>query len=218
MGTHQNLNRRVHPARSTRPLPPLLRGALHGQREVEPVVSLKAARFEVTMLQRMVAQIRGIVVRVRPYLGPVTVAAKPVSSYMADYWTPDTTWNDHARRVLELVNTARARKQLGPLKQHFELWYMAAERSNDMAHNQYFSHTDLAGRDPERRFREEGIRFFVAGENIAYGQSTADEVMQDWMSHPGHRANILDPHFKFLGVGIGQDRFGRLFWTQAFSG
>ena len=202
MATHRDLNRRPHPARSTRPLPPSLGGASRAARLADPVVSLKAARFEVTATQRLRTLVFAAWQRLQPIVAPRKKASRGNPSFIADYWTPDTSWNEHARRVLDLVNTARTRNGLAPVKQHFDLWYMAADRSNDMAYHQYFSHTDRAGRGPERRFREEGIRFNVAGENIAYGQANADEVMQDWMNSPGHRANILDRYFHDTAVGV----------------
>jgi uncharacterized protein YkwD len=50
------------------------------------------------------------------------------------------------------------------------------------------------------------------GENIAHGQTTAKEVMTDWMNSPGHRANIMNANFKQLGVG----KVGT-YWTQQFT-
>ncbi|MFA7682367.1 MAG: CAP domain-containing protein [Candidatus Peribacteraceae bacterium] len=52
---------------------------------------------------------------------------------------------------------------------------------------------------------------FAVGENIAKGQLTPQQVMQDWMNSPGHRSNILHPQFEEMGVGI----FGAV-WVQDF--
>ena len=129
-----------------------------------------------------------------------------------------SNWSAYSQQVLDLVNATRSYYGLGPLQNTFGLSYLAAKRSNDMAYNQYFAHTDLYGRSPEDRFRAEGISFKYGGENIAYGQTTPYQVVQDWMNSPGHRANILDPNYKYLGIGVGQDKYGRLFWSQEFSG
>jgi uncharacterized protein YkwD len=131
---------------------------------------------------------------------------------------PVSSWSAYSQQVLDLVNATRSYYGLAPLQQKFGLSYLAAKRSNDMAQNQYFSHNDLYGRTPEDRFRAEGISFRYGGENIAYGQTTPYQVVQDWMNSPGHRANILDPNYQYLGVGVGQDKYGRLFWSQEFSG
>jgi uncharacterized protein YkwD len=55
-----------------------------------------------------------------------------------------------------------------------------------------------------------------AGENIAMGQDSAEQVMNDWMNSQGHRENILNPNFKKIGVGIHKGADGRLYWAQMF--
>ncbi|MEH7453636.1 CAP domain-containing protein [Gottfriedia acidiceleris] len=50
------------------------------------------------------------------------------------------------------------------------------------------------------------------GENIAHGQTTANEVMTDWMNSTGHRTNIMSPNFKQIGIG----KVGT-YWTQQFT-
>ncbi|MNR50485.1 Cysteine-rich secretory protein family protein [compost metagenome] len=57
------------------------------------------------------------------------------------------------------------------------------------------------------------ITFRYAGENIAKGQRTPEEVVKDWMNSPGHRKNILNPHYTMIGVGY----FSGL-WVQEFIG
>ena len=54
------------------------------------------------------------------------------------------------------------------------------------------------------------------GENVAYGNSTAPELVQMWMDSAGHRANILNPKFSHLGVGAVQTSTGRWFGVQVF--
>ena len=63
-----------------------------------------------------------------------------------------------------------------------------------------------------------GISYRSAGENIAMGQRTPQEVMNSWMNSSGHRANILNPSFTTLGVGIAKDANGTIYWTQMFIG
>lgn len=59
-----------------------------------------------------------------------------------------------------------------------------------------------------------------AGENIAAGQSSPQEVVEDWMNSPGHRANILDESYTALGVGYYYNSSGlyRSYWVQLFIG
>ena len=54
------------------------------------------------------------------------------------------------------------------------------------------------------------------GENIAYGYTSADAVMQGWLNSPGHRANIENPSYRAIGVGAAASSAGRLYWTQEF--
>ena len=57
----------------------------------------------------------------------------------------------------------------------------------------------------------------TAGENIAYNYPTADAVMRGWLASSGHRANILRPAFRRIGVGCAVDGSGKRWWTQAFA-
>jgi uncharacterized protein YkwD len=63
-----------------------------------------------------------------------------------------------------------------------------------------------------------GITYKTAGENIAMGQKTPQEVMTAWMNSEGHRKNILNSSFTEIGIGIAKDKNGRLYWTQMFIG
>jgi uncharacterized protein YkwD len=52
------------------------------------------------------------------------------------------------------------------------------------------------------------------GENVAVGQSSPEAVMQAWMTSIGHRRNILNPNYSYIGVGY--VNAGRPYWTQNF--
>lgn len=54
------------------------------------------------------------------------------------------------------------------------------------------------------------------GENVAYGQRDAQEVMRAWMNSRGHRNNILSGRYSQIGVGLAYSRSGRPYWTQTF--
>lgn len=58
-----------------------------------------------------------------------------------------------------------------------------------------------------------GIKYSAAGENIAMGQKTPEEVVKGWMNSPGHRANIMSTSFTHIGVGYAAN--GN-YWTQQF--
>lgn len=78
-----------------------------------------------------------------------------------------------------------------------------------MADRGYFSHVSPDGTDPFDRLRAAGIGFVAGAENIAYGQSTGDDVFAQWMASRGHRGNMLSCQYTRQGVG----RHGT-HWTQ----
>lgn len=121
----------------------------------------------------------------------------------------------YENEVVRLVNEARSQKGLQPLTANWELSRIARYKSQDMADNHYFSHTSPTYGTPFQMIRSFGLTYSTAGENIAYGQKTPRAVMDAWMNSSGHRANILNPNFKQIGVGYSPD--GN-YWTQEFIG
>jgi uncharacterized protein YkwD len=123
-----------------------------------------------------------------------------------------------AQDVLNLVNVERARIGLTPLVRATELDSAAQQHSQSMADNGFFSHTGLDGSSPFERMRRAGYAFVDAGENIAVGFATPQAVMEAWMNSTGHRANILQPYFSEIGIGIAarSGTTGPIYWTQDF--
>lgn len=119
-----------------------------------------------------------------------------------------------ARAVLDLVNVERARAGLPPLQVDGQAERAAKAHSEDMNGRGFFDHITPEGWDPDARLRMTGASGYSGfGENIAVGQTTAAEVMTAWMNSPPHRANILEPRFTHLGVGLDEDGY---YWTQVF--
>lgn len=125
--------------------------------------------------------------------------------------------SDIEKEVARLVNEERAKEGLAPLTLDSKLSDVARAHSKDMAKNTFFDHTNLRGESPFDRMHNAGITYRTAGENIAAGQVSAEEVMISWMNSPGHRANILNPDYKYIGVGYYKGN-GRPYWTQCFRG
>ncbi|MBC2580876.1 SafA/ExsA family spore coat assembly protein [Clostridium sp. DJ247] len=119
-------------------------------------------------------------------------------------------------QVITLVNAQRAKAGLQPLKANWELSRVARYKSQDMANKGYFSHTSPTYGSPFKMMESFGIRFTAAGENIAMGQRTPQEVMNSWMNSSGHRANILNPSYNQIGVGLAKSSNGTYYWTQEF--
>ncbi len=111
-----------------------------------------------------------------------------------------------------LVNQTRQAAGLQPLTLEARRSHVAQLHAGDMASQNFFSHNSLDGRTPFDRLTDAGIRYMTAGENIALGQSSAASVLNSWMRSEGHRANILNPQFKRLGLGADSQR-----WVQVFT-
>ncbi|MBD2773011.1 hypothetical protein ICL16_13245 [Iningainema sp. BLCCT55] len=62
--------------------------------------------------------------------------------------------------------------------------------------------------------KQHGYNFRQAGENVASGYSSAQDVMRGWMNSTGHRANILNPNYREIGIGYA--RGNQPYWTQTF--
>lgn len=122
---------------------------------------------------------------------------------------------DLERRMLALVNMERKRSGLKILRTDPEMTAVARKHSVDMFGRGYFSHTSLDGLSPFDRMERQGIGFLTAGENLALAQ-TLTLAHDGLMKSPGHRANILNPAFGRLGIGILDGGIYGLMVTQNF--
>ena len=120
-----------------------------------------------------------------------------------------------AAQVAELVNAERAKAGLPALQLQTDLTRAANVRAREI--KQKFSHTRPDGSNFSSVLAEQGISYRMSGENIAYGQSSPQAVMEGWMNSSGHRANILNSNFKNIGVGLYQDERGVNHWVQLFT-
>lgn len=130
--------------------------------------------------------------------------------------------------LLQQINAARAQPRscgvntlpaAPALAWNDRLFSAAARHSQDMAVNNYFSHTSLDGRTFSRRMTDEGYAWSSAGENIAAGQSTVSGVMSGWLASPGHCANIMRAQYRDVAVSCvaqGGSSYGR-YWTMSLA-
>lgn len=121
----------------------------------------------------------------------------------------------YAEQVVKLVNEERAKHGLSPLTIDKSVESAALVRSKEIEKS--FSHTRPNGSSFSSALKEQGVSFMGAGENIAWGQKSPEEVMQGWMNSEGHRANILNAKFTKIGVGYYQNSNGTNYWTQLFT-
>ncbi|MCA1039985.1 CAP domain-containing protein [Bacillus infantis] len=119
------------------------------------------------------------------------------------------------QKVFELTNQERAKNGVPALKLDTELSKVAREKSNDMKTNGYFDHNSPTYGSPFDMMKKFGISYRTAGENIAMGQRSPEEVVKAWMNSEGHRKNILNASFTHIGVGhVAEGNY----WTQQFIG
>lgn len=123
-----------------------------------------------------------------------------------------------AGQVLGLVNKERTLRGLTALKGDSALNRVAQLKAEDMAKKGYFSHTSPTYGSAFDMLKSHNIKYKTAGENIAYGQKTAQTVMNGWMNSSGHRANILKSSYTKLGVGYAVSSNGTPYWVQIFVG
>jgi uncharacterized protein YkwD len=149
----------------------------------------------------------------------------------SEYCAGVATWSEQARafeaEVLDRVNQARAQGadcggQLfgaaDPLAMEPRLRCAARVHSLDMATRGFFDHQNPDGESPFDRMERAGYSYQTAGENIAAGQTTPQEVVDGWLASPGHCSNIMGPDYTELGVGYVSAPEGQLphYWTQTF--
>lgn len=124
--------------------------------------------------------------------------------------------SDQANAVLKLVNAERTKQGLKQLTLSSKLTSVANTKAKDMAVNNYFSHNSPTYGSPFQMMQDFGVTYKSAGENIAAGQRSAQEVMNSWMNSSGHRANILNANFTELGVGYYEGGSYGTYWVQEF--
>lgn len=146
--------------------------------------------------------------------------------------------------VHDLINRERRAQRLKPLGSDARLAAVARGHSADMAKRNYFSHASPEGDNFDGRYRKAGYKCFVpvgdvihgGAENIAREDSFASittlngkqyydwlpeveiarRAVAGWMKSPGHRANILTPHWSREGIGIVVTRDHKIYLTQDF--
>lgn len=127
--------------------------------------------------------------------------------------TPEVS--DYARQVVDLVNMERQKEGLSPLTIDTVIASAATVRAREIQTS--FSHTRPNGSNFSTAMTEAGANFQMAGENIAWGQKTPQEVVNAWMNSPSHRANIMNKNFTRIGVGHVQNASGTSYWVQLFA-
>ncbi len=108
-----------------------------------------------------------------------------------------------------LLNKQRRSRGLHRLRQNPGLVLAGQRHALDMVERRYFSHSSTMGTPFTARIRRTGYLRrsgrTLLGENLAYGGrelATPRQIVRSWMRSPGHRANILQPRFREVGIGV----------------
>lgn len=150
----------------------------------------------------------GVVIEEAKTLAPVEEESGVLSERVS-------TSTSEAQGVLDRVNQERAKNGAQPLVLDATLNQMAQYKANDMANKNYFSHANAAGEDVNDWKSQFGFIGMVA-ENIAYSTQGTTANVENLIKSPGHYANMIDPRFQIMGVGIALQN-GKYYMTQHFA-
>jgi len=123
---------------------------------------------------------------------------------------------DAEEQMLVLLNRARAENGLEPVSLDPTIREVARAYSTNMFQQGFFAHNDQDGRSPFDRMRAGGVRFGAAGENLALAP-TVQIAHDGLMNSPGHRANILNPRYRRIGIGVADGGMHGKMFTQNFA-
>jgi len=157
---------------------------------------------------------------------------------------PAVRIDDLEKQIHALINRERTQQGLSPLTGNEELTRIARKHSQDMAKRNYFSHQSPEGRGFSWRYAQGGYscgvtagdRIYMGAENIFQNnlydrvvylngvprydwnsaRKIAETTVQGWMNSPGHRKNILTPHWRSEGIGVAISPDDKIYITQNF--
>ncbi|TAK89281.1 colicin V production protein [Patescibacteria group bacterium] len=150
-------------------------------------------------------------------LGLLTIDPQSDHTVMLGYTVTRVTVDISAeQRIFDSLNAERTKRGLPALAVNLEAQAVARAHSRDMFARGYFSHRTPEGKSPFDRMRDGGVKFNTAGENLALAPTT-QLAHEGLMNSPGHRANILSPNYKKVGIGVVDGGRRGLMVTQNFT-
>lgn len=148
------------------------------------------------------------------------VTVKKSGGFKEDAKKNAKTYQKQIKDIIKYTNEYRTAQGLPKLVIDTALTRAACHRSLEMVKEGVLSHTRPDGSSPFDLMREYGISYFTAGENIAYTMGygiSAKQAAQMWYNSPGHRANMLNPDFGKIGIGIAVTKKNEVYYTQLFT-
>ncbi|KAI3631259.1 hypothetical protein MIR68_010749 [Amoeboaphelidium protococcarum] len=117
-----------------------------------------------------------------------------------------------AQRVLDLCNERRVASGIPPLCLNDKLNSAADTYASVMSSTGHYDHTGLDGSSISSRISGAGFKWNAIAENIHKAQKTPEDVFNDWIKSPGHRQNIDNAKYKYMGFGYCSG-----YWVQVFA-
>jgi uncharacterized protein YkwD len=142
---------------------------------------------------------------------PLSTSAAPTSTPASVAFVPRPEL--YASDVQNFVNAYRRRAGVPPVSLQWQLNQAAQGHAYDMARRNVLSHIGSDGSSGGTRISRTGYRWWIWGENVAAGQTTASQVVWAWLNSPSHRAVMLDRRFRHMGLGRAVASNGRVYWT-----
>ena len=108
------------------------------------------------------------------------------------------------QQIIDLTNQERNQYGDAPVKENPLLDKAAEEKAQNMFADNYWAHINpKTGQTPWYWMQQAGYGYIYAGENLARGYSTSQDVMNAWMaSKMGHKENVLGTHYQEIGVAV----------------
>jgi uncharacterized protein YkwD len=154
-------------------------------------------------------------------LGACLAAATPAQSASKPLLHKNGALASTRDAIIDCTNRERAQRGLGPLRRSRTLRRAAQFHAGNMLRQGFFAHNDKAGRTPAERVMmfQKRNKFHFIGENIAAGYGSGRSACRSWIESSKHRHNMLDPEYKWIGVGYASGSAGYgTYFVQNFGG
>ncbi|OGH18032.1 MAG: hypothetical protein A3F31_03795 [Candidatus Levybacteria bacterium RIFCSPHIGHO2_12_FULL_38_12] len=110
--------------------------------------------------------------------------------------------NISVQQLLALTNKEREKAGVGTVVLNEELSKAAAKKASDMFSKNYWAHNSPDGKTPWYFIKGQGYEYVYAGENLARGFGTSEEVVKAWMASPSHKENLISSYYKDIGFAV----------------
>lgn len=128
-----------------------------------------------------------------------------------------TSYSTMMDEVTALTNNYRAQNGLAPVTLDSTLTNVATIRSEEGVQQGYISHTRSDGSNVTAIANNWGVNWRIMGENLGRYQTTPSQLVNMWIDSASHRANLVNPSFERVGVGIARAADGGYYFTQIFA-